>query len=112
VAPSWLRPPLSLEETAEAFIRPSLRRAFLELCTRPAAEYVGRFGFKSDLLKVWSVMVWGFGGVGLERGRRRAVFEARLELPPHPRSKTSSNKARPLVLKSLPQYILQRFIIP
>lgn len=33
-------------------MRPALRGAFLDLCRRPAAEYVGKFGFKSDLLKV------------------------------------------------------------
>jgi hypothetical protein len=52
VAPAWLQEPLPLEETAEKFVRPALRRVFLDLCTRPVADYVGRFGFKSDLLKV------------------------------------------------------------
>jgi hypothetical protein len=52
VAPAWLKEPLSLEATAARYVRPGLRQAFLDLCRRPAAEYVGRFGFKSDLLKV------------------------------------------------------------
>ncbi|GBF99512.1 hypothetical protein Rsub_12290 [Raphidocelis subcapitata] len=63
VAPSWLRPPLSLEETAEAFVRPALRGAFLELCRQPAAEYVAKFGFKSDLLKVMYAVTDGFSGL-------------------------------------------------
>ena len=62
VAPSWLREPLTREETAERYVRPALRGAFLDLVSRPAAEYVARFGFKSDLLKVG--LLWGGRGTG------------------------------------------------
>jgi hypothetical protein len=65
VAPAWLKEPLPLEETAARYVRPELRRAFLELCARPAADYVGKFGFKSDLLKVG---FFGEGGFGVYRG--------------------------------------------
>lgn len=33
LAPSMLQQPLSLEDTAEVYIRPQLRQKFIELCT-------------------------------------------------------------------------------
>ncbi|EFA76860.1 hypothetical protein PPL_09612 [Heterostelium album PN500] len=50
VAPAWLQEPLSVEETAERFVRPALRTAFVNLCRGTARQYVERFGFKSELL--------------------------------------------------------------
>lgn len=63
VAPAWLKEPLPLEETAERFVRPGLRQAFLDLCRRPVKDYVNRFGFKSDLLKVMYAVTDGFSGL-------------------------------------------------
>ena len=40
LAPAWL-PPLSLEETAERYIRPALRERFVRLCRGSAREYLG-----------------------------------------------------------------------
>src|SRR4051812_43479472 len=50
LAPAWLAEPMSVEGTAERYIRPGLRRAFLDLVARPVEEYLGRFGFRSELL--------------------------------------------------------------
>ena len=38
LAPAWLEEPLSAEATAERYIRPELRRAFLDLVARPVEE--------------------------------------------------------------------------
>src|SRR5687768_12096066 len=38
LAPSWLAEPLSLEGTAERYIRPALRETFLNLCIRPVED--------------------------------------------------------------------------
>ncbi|MBX3729283.1 MAG: NAD(P)/FAD-dependent oxidoreductase [Candidatus Sumerlaeia bacterium] len=62
LAPGWLAPPLSVEETAERFIRPALRRAFVNLVTRPVEEYLERFGFASELLLAMYAVTDGFSG--------------------------------------------------
>ncbi len=51
VAPSWLAPPRSIEETASLRVRPELREAFVRLCRGSIAAYLDRFGFESDLVK-------------------------------------------------------------
>ena len=63
VAPAWLKEPLSLEETAARYVRPSLQSAFLGLCTRPVRDYLDRFGFRSDLVKVMYAVTDGFSGL-------------------------------------------------
>ncbi|WP_224368716.1 phytoene desaturase family protein [Hyalangium versicolor] len=63
LAPAWLQPPLSLEETAERFIRPALRQAFIKLCRGTAHEYLDRFGFESDLLKAMYAVTDAFSGL-------------------------------------------------
>lgn len=63
LAPSWLLPPLSLEATAERFIRPALRRQFVDLCRGTARQYLERFGFESDLVKAMYAVTDGFSGV-------------------------------------------------
>jgi phytoene dehydrogenase-like protein len=63
VAPTWLQEPVSIEETAERFVRPSLRRTFVDLCRKPVGEYLDRFGFRSDLLKAMYAMTDGFSGL-------------------------------------------------
>lgn len=62
LAPAWLQPPLSLEETAERFIRPALRTPFIRLCRGTAHEYLDRFGFESDLLKAMYAVTDAFSG--------------------------------------------------
>src|SRR2546427_8995234 len=51
VAPTWLEEPLSIEETAEKYVRPALRRGFVDLCPKPGGRYLGRFEFPSGPLQ-------------------------------------------------------------
>lgn len=52
VPPSCPQEPASIEETAERHVRPALRSAFVDLCHGSVADYLARFGFRSDMLKV------------------------------------------------------------
>jgi phytoene dehydrogenase-like protein len=63
LAPSWLEEPLSIEATAERYIRRELREKFIDLVTRPVEEYLGRFGFRSDLLLAMYAVTDGFSGL-------------------------------------------------
>lgn len=63
IAPTWLQAPLSIEETAERYLRPSLRQIFINLCRRPVGEYLERFEFKSDLLKAMYAVTDAFSGL-------------------------------------------------
>jgi phytoene dehydrogenase-like protein len=63
VAPTWLHEPLSIEETAERYVRPALRRIFVDLCRQPVGRYLDRFDFKSDLLKAMYAVTDGFSGL-------------------------------------------------
>src|SRR5579872_4478113 len=51
LSPTWLAEPLSIEDTADRYVRPQLRRTFIDLCRGAIAPYLDRFGFRSDLLK-------------------------------------------------------------
>ncbi|MGH8004075.1 MAG: phytoene desaturase family protein, partial [Limisphaerales bacterium] len=63
LAPSWLEEPLSLQETAEKYIRPALRKTFVNLVTQPVEEYLARFGFESELLIAMYAVTDGFSGL-------------------------------------------------
>jgi len=63
LVPSWLEEPLSLENTAEKYIRHSLRETFINLVTRPVEDYLARFGFKSELLMAMYAVTDGFSGL-------------------------------------------------
>ncbi len=63
VAPTWLREPLSVEDTAESFVRPALRRAFVDLCRGSVADYLGRFEFRSELLVAMYAVTDGLSGL-------------------------------------------------
>ena len=63
IAPTWLQEPLTIEETAEQFVRPHLRSVFIDLCRKPVGEYIERFGFRSDLLKAMYAVTDGFSGL-------------------------------------------------
>lgn len=63
LAPSWLEEPLSLEETAEKYIRPELRKVFMNLVKNPCEDYLARFGFKSELLVAMYAVTDGFSGL-------------------------------------------------
>ena len=63
VAPTWLAEPLSIEETADRYLRPALREVFVKLCRGSVGDYLDRFGFKSDLLKAMYAVTDGFSGL-------------------------------------------------
>lgn len=63
LAPSWLEEPLSLENTAEKYIRPELRQVFINLVSSPVEDYLMRFGFKSELLLSMYAVTDGFSGL-------------------------------------------------
>lgn len=63
LAPAWLAPPLTLEETAERYVRPDLRRVFIDLCRDPVENYLDRFGFRSGLLRAMFAVTDGFSGL-------------------------------------------------
>ena len=63
VAPTWLSEPLSIEETAERYVRAPLRTAFVNLCRKPIADYLARFDFASDLLRAMYAVTDGFSGL-------------------------------------------------
>lgn len=63
IAPTWLLSPRSIEETAERFVRDSLRDVFVSLCRRPVSEYLDRFGFATDHIKAMYAVTDGFSGL-------------------------------------------------
>lgn len=63
IAPTWLEEPLSIEETAEKYVRSPLRSVFINLCRQPVGAYLDRFNFKSDLLKAMYAVTDGFTGL-------------------------------------------------
>ena len=63
IAPTWLEEPHSIEDTAERYVRTTLRRAFVDLCRKPVGEYLDKFGFKSDLVKAMYAVTDGFSGL-------------------------------------------------
>lgn len=62
LAPSWLRAPSSVEETAHRHVRAPLREAFIKLCRGSVGEYLARFDFKSELLMAMYAVTDGFSG--------------------------------------------------
>lgn len=62
IAPGLLAEPLSLEATAERYIRPALRETFVRLCRGSVMDYLGRFGFRSDLLVAMYAVTDGVSG--------------------------------------------------
>jgi phytoene dehydrogenase-like protein len=63
IAPTWLRPPLGIEETAERYVRKPLRQVFVALCRGSIADYLGRFGFQSDLVRAMYAVTDAFSGL-------------------------------------------------
>lgn len=51
LATAWIAAPMSLDEIADRWIRPTLRDTFLSLVRGSFAEYVARFGIHSGLVK-------------------------------------------------------------
>jgi phytoene dehydrogenase-like protein len=63
IAPTWLEEPLSIEETAEKYVRSHLQPVFIDLCRKSIGEYLDRFDFKSDLVKAMYAVTDGFSGL-------------------------------------------------
>lgn len=63
VAPAWLQEPSTVEETAERYVRPSLREVFVDLCRGSVAGYLSRFGFRSQLLPAMYAVTDGLSGL-------------------------------------------------
>ncbi|HYO93677.1 MAG TPA: NAD(P)/FAD-dependent oxidoreductase [Polyangiaceae bacterium] len=63
IAPTWLEEPLTIEETAERYVRPELRSIFVRLCRGSVGDYLERFGFESDLIKAMYAVTDGFSGL-------------------------------------------------
>jgi len=63
IAPSWLAPPLTVEATAEKFVRSELQQIYISLCRGSVRQYLDRFCFKSDLLKAMYATTDGFSGL-------------------------------------------------
>jgi len=63
IAPTWLEEPLSIEDTAERYVRADLKRAFVDLCRGSVGDYLERFDFKSDLVKAMYAVTDGFSGL-------------------------------------------------
>jgi phytoene dehydrogenase-like protein len=62
VAPTWLKPPESIEDTAASHVRPELQRTFVELCRGSVGAYLTRFGFESPLLRAMYAVTDGYSG--------------------------------------------------
>lgn len=63
LAPAWLAEPLPVEETAQRYLRPALRRVFIDLVRGSVVEYLTRFGFASELLVAMYAVTDGLTGV-------------------------------------------------
>lgn len=63
IAPTWLEEPLSIEDTAERYVRAELRKPFVDLCRGSVGDYLERFEFKSDLVKAMYAVTDGFSGL-------------------------------------------------
>lgn len=56
LASAWLAEPLNVEDTAERYLRPRLREAFVALCRGSVTEYLDKFGFASEQLTAMYVV--------------------------------------------------------
>jgi phytoene dehydrogenase-like protein len=63
LAPAWLAEPLTVEDTAERYVRPVLRRTFVDLVRGTVVDYLARFGFCSELLVAMYVVTDGMSGM-------------------------------------------------
>ena len=56
VGPAWLQPVRNVEDTAEQFVRPELREAFVNLVRGNVIDYLSRFEFATeDVLAMYAV---------------------------------------------------------
>ena len=63
LAPAWLAEPGTVEEVADRHIRPALQSTFIDLVRGSVADYLARFGFKSELLTSMYAVTDGLSGL-------------------------------------------------
>jgi phytoene dehydrogenase-like protein len=63
LAPAWLEEPAAVEEIADRHIRPQLQSTFIDLVRGSVADYLTRFGFKSELLMSMYAVTDGLSGL-------------------------------------------------
>jgi phytoene dehydrogenase-like protein len=63
LAPAWLEEPTSVQEIADRHIRPQLQSTFIDLVRGSVADYLARFGFKSELLMSMYAVTDGLSGL-------------------------------------------------
>jgi phytoene dehydrogenase-like protein len=63
LAPAWLQEPRSVEDIADRHIRPQLQSTFIDLVRGSVADYLARFGFKSELLMSMYAVTDGLSGL-------------------------------------------------
>ena len=63
LAPAWLEEPGSVEQIADRYIRPQLQSTFVDLVRGSVADYLARFGFKSELLVSMYAVTDGLSGL-------------------------------------------------
>ncbi|MFF5293379.1 phytoene desaturase family protein [Paractinoplanes globisporus] len=63
LAPAWLEEPTGVEEIADRHIRPQLQSTFIDLVRGSVADYLARFGFKSELLVSMYAVTDGLSGL-------------------------------------------------
>ncbi len=62
VGPTWLCEPLTIEETAERWVRADLQEVFINLCRGSVGDYLDRFEFDDPLLPTMYAVTDGFSG--------------------------------------------------
>ena len=63
LGPAWLAEPLSVEATAERYVRPALRQVFVDLVRGSVADYLAHFDFRSELLVSMYAVTDGLSGI-------------------------------------------------
>lgn len=63
LAPAWLAEPLTVEETAQRYLRPALQQVFVDLVRGSVADYLARFEFRSELLVSMYAVTDGLSGL-------------------------------------------------
>jgi phytoene dehydrogenase-like protein len=63
LAPAWLTGPVPVEETAERYIRPGLRAAFVAMVRGSAMDYLSRFAFRSETVQAMYAVTDGMPGL-------------------------------------------------
>ncbi len=63
LGPAWLAEPLTVEGTADRYVRPALQQVFIDLCRGSVADYLDRFGFQTQLLPAMYAVTDGISGL-------------------------------------------------